>query len=164
MISYSFQGFGVMRADYVLDADALDVNLPGPQLGKRLTQGRVPLSQLRGFFVENDARIPSAGGRAVMTAGKQLGALGNGKLVVAWQDGERLRRRRYHMVNVADPKFCALVDELARRRPEADLRRLPIADARRRVGMRDEKKMIAIVIVVLLVVVFAIGAITQLVR
>jgi hypothetical protein len=163
MIEYSYRGIGVARADYTLDADALSCTLPGRQLGKRLTEGRIPLAAIRGFLVEDPPRARTQRARTAYALATAAGALG-GTLVVSWQDGGRLRRRTYHMVNVADPAFRALVAELARRRPDADLRRLPVAEAKQQLGMWSDRKTTLVAIAGLVILVLVLGAIHSLTR
>jgi hypothetical protein len=154
MTTYQFQGFGVARASYVLDHDSLTVTLPGPQLGKRLHEGRVPVAAITGFFVVRPFRY--AGAKAQVAGAVVKAARANGgELVVGWRDGERSRSRSYSMVDVGDPGFEALVGELARLRPDADLRKLPIADARARLGMWSDRKksLVAIAVIVAVLIV-----------
>ncbi|MEO8706424.1 MAG: hypothetical protein ABI867_40715, partial [Kofleriaceae bacterium] len=64
MTAYHYQGIGLSRADYVLDDNALNVTLPGAQLGKRLVEGRVPLAAVTGFFLEHPVRFAGAKAQA----------------------------------------------------------------------------------------------------
>jgi hypothetical protein len=163
MIAYHYQGFGVAKADYVLDDASLNVTLPGAQLGKRLVEGRVPLAAVTGFFVEQPIRFAGVKGRAAGGLASAAKANG-GKLVVAWREGGRTRRRTYHMVNVSDPDFGTLIAELARRRPDADLRRLPVIAARARIGMWSDQKRTLVAMAVLIAVLVTGMAVFSLVR
>ncbi|MEO8706771.1 MAG: hypothetical protein ABI867_42485, partial [Kofleriaceae bacterium] len=100
-------------------------------------------------FLEHPVRF--AGAKAQAAGGlARLAQANGGKLVVAWRDGERTRRRTYHMVNINDPAFATLVAELARRRPDADLRRLPVTEARARIGMWSDRTRTLIAMAVLI--------------
>ncbi len=168
MVTYEFRGFGVMRANYTLSPEALVVELPGPQVGKSMHEARVPVAAIRGFTVAGPVVYRGAGPTSALQAaalntGNNVMGVG-GQLIVAWSEGERIKRRAWTMVNVNDPQFATLLAELARLRPDADLRALPLADAKARMGMwSDQRKALAFIVgvFVFLAIVLGVNALIQ---
>jgi hypothetical protein len=162
-IRYSWKGIGVSRAEYELSSAGLSVTLPGPQVGKSLHEVTIPLAALDGFYVKQPVRYRGGPRAAALNAGNKAMGLG-GELLVAWRDGDRRRSKSLMMVDVADPEFQQLASALAAARPDADLRRLSEADARKRLGMwSNTAKALAFIagVIVLLVLLAAYSQLTR---
>lgn len=145
MMVYEFRGFGVTRAVYTLSADALTVELPGPQVGKSLHEARIPVAAIDGFWVKGATRwvggSPTGAAKAVaLNAMNDVANMQQGQLLVAYTEGGKRRSKRFVMVEANAPAFQALVTELARLRPQADLRGRSEAEALKRLGMWSKEK------------------------
>jgi hypothetical protein len=154
---YSWRGFGVARADYQLWPDRLEVTLPGVQLGKSLHEATIPVADIEGFYVKGPVRYVGGPRAAALDAGQAAMGMA-GQLLVAWRAGGKRKRRGFTMLDVRSQAFGSLVLQLAALRPDADLRKLSEAEARKRLGMwSDKAKALAFIAGVLVFVLLLVG-------
>jgi hypothetical protein len=136
------QGFGPVITLY---ADRLVLQSRGMLGGGKLDD--IPLAALRGFYVYNTQYV--RGGQSVGQA--------FGQFLIAWTDASGKRRVAKWVIDVDPPPFRALLQELARLRPDASFGKLPVHQAHRALGLlspRDIKLITVLVIVLFLVILF----------
>ncbi|MEJ7734607.1 MAG: hypothetical protein WKG00_36105 [Polyangiaceae bacterium] len=161
--SYSWRGIGVARAEYQLWPDRLEVTLPGVQLGKSLHEATIPVADIEGFYVKGPVRYVGGPRAAALNAGTAAMGMA-GQLLLAWRPGGKRKRRGFTMLDVRSQEFASLVLQLAALRPDADLRRLPEAEAKKRLGMWSDKAISLAFIAGVLVFVCVLMLVVQLVK
>lgn len=161
MITYAYQGLGANRVLYTLSTETFGVALPGPQLGKGLHEVAIPIAHIDGFYVKQPIMLGGVKGAAA-NAMARAARTGSGELLVSWRADGKSRSKRFVMVDIGDPCFRALVDALARLRPEADHRGLPHDQALAKLGMWSPQKISLVAIAAVLLFCVAVSAVVAL--
>lgn len=140
-MQYEFRGFGIARAVYTLTPESFSVHLPGLQLGKCLHEAEIPVGAITGFYTRAPLRLAGGLKGAATDALNDVARVNQGELWLGWTVNGKRKCKAFQMVDAADSGFTSLVTELARLRPNADLRALPPNEAKRRLGMMSDKMM-----------------------